>query len=114
MITNQNRSDVSPLLSAAVDLRPMEELYDIRDDPACLNNLAETKKHQDLKESLSIRLIQYLTHTDDLRVTDPQAAHQWEMYPRHSSLRWFPEPQWWSDKGNRVPPQPWLEERRPR
>ena len=59
-------------------------------------------------------LTDYLTRTGDLRQTDPEAAHVWETYQRHSPLRWFPEPAWWSGIENRVPSQEWLEKRRPR
>ena len=40
MIKHRDQPEVGKLLSAAVDLRPGEELYDIQSDPACLNNLA--------------------------------------------------------------------------
>lgn len=114
MIGNQTIPGVKELLDAAVALRPREELFDIRTDPSCMDNLAGQANQKDVIEKLSKRLEKYLTETGDLRVTDPKAAHQWEMYPRYSSLRWFPEPVWWSETSKRVPPQPWLESRRPR
>ena len=40
MIANQMKPDVATLFAAAIGLRPTEELYDIRTDPSCLNNLA--------------------------------------------------------------------------
>ncbi len=114
MIANQNQPHVSELLQAAVALRPGEELYDIASDPACLENLASRSSHQSVKEQLSNQLDKYLTETGDLRVTAPEQAHQWEMYPRYSSLRWFQEPEWWSEKTKQVPTQMWLEAKRPR
>jgi len=114
MIANQGTVSVKQLLDAAVAIRPAEELYNIQTDPACLHNLASQIDHQDARSSLSKTLDEYLRQTGDLRVTDPRAAHQWEMYPRYSSLRWFPEPDWWSNEEKRVPEQPWLEEKRPR
>ena len=114
MIANQNVPEAKPLFDAAVAIRPAEELYDIRQDPGCLNNLAQKPNHQSLRKSLENQLNAYLTDTGDLRVTSPERANDWEMYPRHSSLRWFPEPQWWSNPSKRVPDQPWLESRRPR
>lgn len=114
MIANQNQTNVGELLQAAVALRPSEELYDIASDPACLENLASRSSHQSVREQLSNQLDKYLTETGDLRVIAPEQAHQWEMYPRYSSLRWFQEPEWWSDKTKRVPTQMWLEAKRPR
>lgn len=114
MISNRERPDVGKLLAAAVDLRPREELYDIRSDPDCLTNLADEPNAQTIKQELAGILSDYLTRTGDLRQTNPKAAHIWETYQRHSSLRWFPVPDWWSDPEKRVPAQPWLEERRPR
>ena len=114
MIANQNQTNVGELLQAAVALRPDEELYDIASDPACLENLADLPSHQNIREQLSNQLDEYLSETGDLRVTAPEQAHDWEMYPRYSSLRWFQEPEWWSDKTKQVPTQMWLEAKRPR
>ena len=114
IIANREEPATAALLAAAVDFRPSEELYDIRKDPGCLQNLAESESMQELKKDLSSRLADYLTRTGDLRQTDPDAAHIWESYRRHSSLRWFPQPEWWNDPSKRVPVQDWLEARRPR
>ena len=114
MIANQMKPDVATLFAAAIGLRPTEELYDIRTDPSCLNNLATAPEYQAVRQELWKQLKTYLVSTGDLRVTAPESANLWEMYPRYSSLRWFPEPEWWSEQDKRVPVQPWLEERRPR
>ena len=114
MIAHRDQAEVGKLLAAAVDLRPREELYDIQSDPSCLTNLAEHPDSQDVKNQLSKRLTDYLARTGDLRQSDPQAAHVWESYPRHSSLRWFPDPAWLTEGGTTVPEQNWLEKRRPR
>ena len=36
----------------------------------------------------------------------------WETYPRVSSLRHFPRPDWAENHADRVPEQPWLDARR--
>lgn len=113
MIANREQSSVAHLFAAAVDRRPAEELYDITTDPACLKNLAGQPSAKEIKGNLSRRLSEYLAETGDLRQTDPKAAHIWETYPRVSSLRWFPVPQWASDHPDQVPQQDWLEKRRP-
>ncbi len=114
MIANRDQPTVATLMAAAVDLRPGEELYDIRNDPGCLNNLANSAAAQRIRESLSAELTSYLTRTGDLRQTDPQAAHVWESYPRVSGVRWFPPPDWAINSPGQVPAMPWLEQRRPR
>jgi uncharacterized sulfatase len=114
MIANRDQPSVGALLAAAVDRRPGEELYDIQNDPACLNNLATQEGAKTIKDALSRQLADYLSKTGDLRQTDPSAAQVWETYPRVSSLRWFPVPQWASDNPDAVPRQDWLEKRRPR
>ncbi|MGI9470487.1 MAG: sulfatase family protein [Rubripirellula sp.] len=114
MIANRADPDVGALLSAAVDLRPREELYDITSDPACLKNLADDEDAQGVKAELSKQLTDYLTQTGDLRQTDPSAGHVWESYPRVSGLRWFPTPEWAETESIVIPVQDWVEKRRPR
>ena len=114
MIKYQSDSDRNQnLFNASVALRPAEELYDIQNDPACLNNLIDQPGNSKLRDSLRKQLLTYLTQTGDLRVTDPQAAHVWETYQRISGLRWFPKPDWAINDPSKAPNQPWLEARRP-
>lgn len=113
MIANLDQPGVKRLFSAAVDHRPREELFDIISDPGCLNNLAAEPSARATKDELSRRLTEYLTRTGDLRQTDPEAAHVWETYPRVSSLRWFPVPEWAQQNPDSIPRQDWLEKRRP-
>ncbi len=114
MIGNRTDIEVAPLFAAAVALRPSEELYDIRVDPGCLNNLAQTDSAQQTRQSLASELESYLGKTGDLRQTNPMAANVWETYPRVSRARWFPIPDWAEKHPAKVPQQPWLEKRRPR
>jgi N-sulfoglucosamine sulfohydrolase len=117
MIAHRDQPNIATLFSAAVDRRPGEELYDIGVDPGCLHNLAQSADHAAVREDLSQRLTDYLTRTGDLRQTDPKAGQVWETYPRVSSLRWFPIPEWAGENAaeeNAIPTQSWLEDRRPR
>ncbi|KAA5540101.1 sulfatase [Roseiconus nitratireducens] len=113
MIEHKDQPDVGRLLDAATGLRPAEELYDITRDPACMNNLAGQPQSASVQSELSQQLTDYLQRTGDVRVTRPAEADVWETYPRVSGLRWFPEPQWAKEHPEKVPQQPWLEERRP-
>ncbi len=114
MIAHRDDPAVAPLFAASVDRRPAEEFYDVREDPACLNNLADVSEHAEAKARHVTTLTEYLTRTGDLRQTDPDAADVWETYPRFSPLRWFPVPDWAKQAPELVPDQPWLEARRPR
>ncbi|MEL6106691.1 MAG: sulfatase [Planctomycetota bacterium] len=113
MIKNQSETDVRSLFDAAVALRPAEELYDIRTDPACLENLAEDPASAATRAKLSQQLDDYLRKTGDVRILAPQESDVWETYPRVSKLRWFPTPMWAKENSGRVPEQDWLEQRRP-
>ena len=113
MIAHRDQAGAATLFRAAVAKRPAEELYDIRDDPACLNNLVGQADAKAVHETLRQRLTEYLRETGDVRVTDPEKADVWETYPRVSRLRWFPTPQWAVESPEKVPRQDWLEKRRP-
>ncbi len=113
MIANRAVPAVDELLQAAVAKRPAEELFDIREDPDCLKNLAGESKVTAVQAALSDTLTRYLTKTGDLRQTDPEAAQVWETYERVSSLRWFPMPDWYKRNPTKTPKQLWLEKRRP-
>ncbi|MGB7324452.1 MAG: sulfatase [Rubripirellula sp.] len=112
MRNHQDAPENARLLRLATSKRPAEELYDIRVDPGCLNNLASAADAAEIKQDLADRLTQYLTETGDLRQTDPAAGEIWETYPRYSPLRWFPIPDW----AKLDPPSlmKWLEARRPK
>lgn len=49
--------------------RPEEELYDVKNDPFQLVNLAGQQKYQSVKKTLSAELRKYLENTKDPRVT---------------------------------------------
>lgn len=79
-------------LQLAVARRPAEELYDIRSDPACLNNLANSAEHAEVKAELKKRLEDYLRQTGDPRILD--GGEIFESYKRYSGIRTFPKPDW--------------------
>jgi N-sulfoglucosamine sulfohydrolase len=114
LVERRDDPEIAKFLHWAVDRRPAEELFDIRNDPGCLTNLADEPSHAEVKQRLSERLLAHLRETDDARVVAPDGGEVWETYPRYSPLRWFPEPDWAREHPDRVPQQPWLEERRPR
>jgi N-sulfoglucosamine sulfohydrolase len=112
LIEHRDHPQWGKFLGLSVDKRPAEELFDIQQDPDCMQNLAGDPKFATEQKELSTRLIEYLTATGDARVTGN--GDVWETYPRVSSVRWFPEPAWLSSDPAKLPTQPWLEKRRPK
>jgi N-sulfoglucosamine sulfohydrolase len=110
LVEHHHDPAVARFLHLAVDKRPAEELYDIRRDPGCLENLAADPDHAAVAARLRERLMDYLKETGDPRVTGN--GDVWETYPRYSPLRWFPTPPWALERPERVPRQDWLEESR--
>ncbi len=86
-------------LYLAVGKRPAEELYDIKSDPGCINNLALNPNYEEITERLRNRLTEMLEETGD-----PLAAgflEIWESYPRlRGPMREFPVPVWAEPDGN--------------
>jgi uncharacterized sulfatase len=75
----------------AVAKRPMEELFDIKSDPACLNNLVEVPEYEEILITHRVMLQERLEQTGDPRVTGN--GDIWEEYIRYSPIRSFPEPE---------------------
>lgn len=113
LVANREQPEIHRFLGLAVDRRPAEELFDIRNDPGCLKNLASDPAFAAEKNRLAARLLKKLEETNDPRVTHPDRGDVWETYPRYSRLRWFPEPEWAKDNPASIPQQEWLENQRP-
>ncbi len=112
LVDHKNAAEFGRFLQLSVGKRPPEELFDIRKDPDCLYNLAENSEFADVRNRLQQRLMAELKATDDARVLD--GGNVWETYPRTSSLRWFPIPDWAVHAGSNISAPAWVEERRPR
>ena len=114
LVSKADDPQLGKYLDWSVARRPAEELFNIKDDPGCLNNLADDAEFQEVKAELSERLIRYLAETKDPRVVAPDVGNVFETYPRYSGLRWFPIPEWAKRNPDSVPQMDWLEERRPK
>ena len=55
--------------------RPEEELYDVRNDPYQLNNLAANPALATVKSKLKADLLQWMSDTGDLRADDPRSTY---------------------------------------
>lgn len=90
LVEHRDDPKISQYFHWAVDKRPAEELYDIRNDPSCLVNLATNPKYAETRQQLSRHLNQYLKETGDPRMNGN--GDIWESYIRYSPIRKFPKP----------------------
>jgi len=111
LIKHHNHPQYGRYLQLAVAKRPAEEMFDIRNDPGCLHNLADDPAHIEITGNLRAQLLSHLQRTGDERVSGN--GDVWETYPRVSKLRWFEVPGWAQDSPELVPNMDWLEQRRP-
>jgi arylsulfatase A-like enzyme len=69
ILQHRNRPDIQELFKIAFDKRPEIELYDLRDDPFQMNNVAGIEMYSEIQVKLQKRLEDYLVKTRDPRVT---------------------------------------------
>ncbi|UGU17435.1 sulfatase [Sinomicrobium kalidii] len=92
MLEHRNDSEIRPFFEMAVGKRPAEELYDIKNDPYCLVNLAGEQNFEEELLEHRRALGSYLMQTNDPRVTGNGDIY--ETYIRYSFMRKFPKPDW--------------------
>jgi len=68
LLENYADENVKPLFNLAFEMRPAEELYDLKKDPHQMNNVADDSNYREAKSEMKKRLIRYLTDTKDPRV----------------------------------------------
>ncbi len=69
IVAHQDDTEIRPLFALAFAKRPSEELYDVRNDPDEMKNLAEDPAFAETKRQLASQLIAELTRTGDPRLT---------------------------------------------
>lgn len=92
---NRGVDSVKYFFDLAVAKRPLEELYNVKDDPFCLNELSDLPEYQEILLKLRKNLKERLLETGDPRILDN--GDVWESYIRYSPIRNFPIPDWVSD-----------------
>jgi len=93
MIENMEDPEVRPFYELAMAKRPAEELYDVRNDPYNLNNLADDPEHAETLAQMRGKLFDFLTETGDPRVVGP-VPDIFDNYQRFGRMRGFPAPDW--------------------
>lgn len=80
-MANYENADYAAFMDKAFGKRPREELYDLRNDPGELHNLAEDSHCQSVKEKLSKRMEKVLIETGDPRLLQEMKSCIFEKYP---------------------------------
>jgi len=109
LIEGRDDPKIAKYFHLAVDHRPQRELYNILEDPACVNNLASDPAYKHVADAMDQRLTRDLEITRDPRIFG--RGDIFETYERYSHLRVFPRPDWVDEHPDIVPDQPWLRER---
>ena len=79
MMEHRNENGVARLAELAFGMRPAEELYDLKDDPHQMVNVAGTAAMAQTQASLRRRLFDHLRKTHDPRVVGGDV--DWDYYP---------------------------------
>ncbi|HZO51523.1 MAG TPA: sulfatase [Bryobacteraceae bacterium] len=85
MMTHREDNAVKALFDSAFGKKPAVELYNVRRDPGCLQNLASDSAQAPLASELGARLDGELKRTKDPRVMGN--GDVWDSYPRYSPMR---------------------------
>jgi len=91
LIENHQNPIIRPYFDWAFDKHSEFELYDVINDPYCLNNLSGKSEYTQLESELKNVLLAELKKTGDPRVVGPD-KEIFETYPRYSPIREFPKP----------------------
>lgn len=85
MMEYRNTHGVAHLAELSFGMRPGEELYDLKNDPEQLVNLAGNQKYNAIQNSLRRKLFNHLVVTQDPRVVGGKV--EWDYYPYYGMIR---------------------------
>ncbi len=91
IIEDREEETSQPYFDWAHGKRPEFELFDIKNDPFNLNNLAGNPEYASVEQELKQRLLAELEASGDPRVVGPD-KEVFDSYIRYSPMREFPEP----------------------
>ncbi|WP_298369639.1 sulfatase [uncultured Lutibacter sp.] len=78
LIENKDNDSVKYYADLSLKRRPEVELFNVKEDPYNLHNLASEEKYADLCKELKAELFEYLTETGDPRM---KGENPWDNYP---------------------------------
>lgn len=85
LMENRFNEEIAHYLKLATAKRPEEELFNIKEDPHCLKNLAEDDKYTEVKDKLVKQLKSELAEQGDPRMLG--YGYVFESYPRFGGFR---------------------------
>jgi len=91
IVENWDNEMVRPYFQSAFEKIPEYLLFDIVNDPYCLENIADQPEYDLLRKEMQDALMAELTKTGDPRVVGPD-TEVFDSYPRFSPMRAFPDP----------------------
>ena len=91
IIEHRDDEEIHPYFELAVAKRPEFELYDVQNDPDCLNNLFGHEEFQQIADEMKEALMQELKRSGDPRIVGPD-KEVFDSYIRYSPMREFPPP----------------------
>lgn len=80
MIQHREDLDVEPLFELGFGKRPREELYDLKNDPDYLENVAERSEYSNVRGELEGRLLNVLESQNDPRLMEQPCRYEFEPY----------------------------------
>lgn len=89
LVTHREEHDVEPLYELAFGKRPREELYDLKNDPDYMNNVAEDPEYEHIRADLESRLLAILEREEDPRLTEQPCRYEYEPYAGKVPKVWF-------------------------
>lgn len=92
LIENHNQKKIRYYFDLAYAKRPEFELYDIVNDPFCLNNIYGKENFISISEEMKSELMNELIKSEDPRVVGPN-KEIFDSYIRYSPIREFPKPE---------------------
>jgi len=93
LVEHYDDEDIRPYSDLAFAKRPKVELYDVKNDPFCLNNLSGKPEYEKIEDELKAELMKELKRSEDTRIVGPD-KEIFESYIRYSHMREFPKPEW--------------------
>ena len=69
LVTHGTESEAKPFFELAFGRRPAEELFDLKQDPDEIKNVADNPRYAEVKQKLADQLMEELRRTSDPRVT---------------------------------------------
>jgi uncharacterized sulfatase len=91
IIENWQDENTRPYFEWAVGKRSEFELYNVKEDPFNLHNLARNPDYADTEKILKKRLFEELKKSEDPRIVGPD-KEIFDTYERYSPMREFPKP----------------------